>query len=440
MTSGVEIATKTLLGSVNKAINTAKYTGKMCMKELYLLNIINKLINESTLTKQSDELRTLETLADKLKNKTSYICKVKNRNNEDFRNAIQYNLNIITSTNTKPVVDDITIDYDTSYYIFKASDFTTNYLDAENEPATTIRITSLPTEGVITYNNDNVILNQEINISNVANLVYTHNLPPATSDSFTFQISDNNINKLFSDMSTITLNINEIINQAPSQIGVNSKNINHAETYTFTQADFTTGTTPVYVDPDGDIPEYIKVTSLPTYGTLKYNNVAVTVNQAISYTQIGNGLFTYSGSTTNLASHSTNFTFSISDVGSHNYTSGGLFTFNVAAYVNQAPTVGDNTVTINEGAVYIFTRDDFTTNATPPYVDPEGDIATNLRFPTLPATGLIKLNGVNVTVGQVISFANIDSGLLTYVQDVNAGGTTPSFTFQIQDSEGNWSS
>ena len=439
MTSGVEISKKTLLGSVNKAIKNAKYTGKMCMKELYLLNIINNLINESSLTKTFDELNILQTLSNNLQNKTSYICKVKNRNNEDFRNAIQYNLNIITSTNTAPTVNNSIIDYDTSSYTFKYEDFTVNFNDNDEDIADTVRIVTLPIEGILTYNDVVIETGFEFNINNVNNLVYTHNLPPATNDIFSFQISDNNINRLFSNMSTITLNINEVINQPPSQIGVNQKIINYGEVYTFTQANFTTETTPVYIDPDGDIPENIKITSLPSEGVLKYNNISVVLNQAISYSGIGSGLLTYTPNSLNEADHDISFNFSISDVGSHNYTSGGLFSININAKVNQAPTVGDNAIDVAEGSVYTFTRNDFTTNATPPYYDPDGDIATNLRFPTLPSTGLIKLNGVNVTVNQVISFVNIDSGLLTYTQAVNAGGTAPSFTFNIQDSFGNWS-
>lgn len=112
-----------------------------------------------------------------------------------------------------------------------------------------------------------------------------------------------------------------------------------------------------------------------------------------------------------------------------------LFTLNTNAYVNQPPsTVGDGSATTNYGATYTFTRADFTTNTTPAYADPEGDAAQNLRVLSLPTTGELQLNAVAVTINQVISFANIDSGLFTYVPD-NATTTAyaDTFNFEISD-------
>ena len=56
---------------------------------------------------------------------------------------------------------------------------------------------------------------------------------------------------------------------------------------------------------------------------------------------------------------------------------------------------------------------------------------------TLPAAGSLKLSGVDVTVGQVVTAANITSGLLTYAPAGNANGTGyASYTFQVQDGGG----
>ncbi len=47
------------------------------------------------------------------------------------------------------------------------------------------------------------------------------------------------------------------------------------------------------------------------------------------------------------------------------------------------------------------------------------------------------MNGTNVTVGQIVSVANINSGLLKFVPAANANGTSyASFTFQVQDNGG----
>ncbi len=60
-----------------------------------------------------------------------------------------------------------------------------------------------------------------------------------------------------------------------------------------------------------------------------------------------------------------------------------------------------------------------------------------VKMTTLPALGTLKLSGANVTVGQVVTAANITSGLLTYTPVANANGVGyTSFTFQVQDNGG----
>lgn len=113
-----------------------------------------------------------------------------------------------------------------------------------------------------------------------------------------------------------------------------------------------------------------------------------------------------------------------------------LFTVTVAAKTNLPPSqVGNNSVSTDYDDAYVFTRADFTTNTTPIYLDPEGDSAYQLKITNLPDVGTLKLNGVDVTLNQVIDFLDIDSGLLTFVPDI---GTViaydDSFEFEIADS------
>lgn len=113
-----------------------------------------------------------------------------------------------------------------------------------------------------------------------------------------------------------------------------------------------------------------------------------------------------------------------------------LFTVTTNEYTNQPPSqVGNNTISTNYGVTKVFTRANFTTETTPPYTDPEGDTAFQLKVISLPATGTLQLNGVNVSLNQVINFTDIDAGLFTYVPD---NGITTSynanFNFEIADS------
>ena len=112
-----------------------------------------------------------------------------------------------------------------------------------------------------------------------------------------------------------------------------------------------------------------------------------------------------------------------------------LFNINVTAYDNLPPTVGDGERSTNYGEAITLIRADFTTNTTPPYFDPEGDLPLTLRINTLPTGGLLKLDGVDVIATQELDFiADIDSGLFTYTPDLNT--TTAhavDFTFSIAD-------
>lgn len=58
--------------------------------------------------------------------------------------------------------------------------------------------------------------------------------------------------------------------------------VNRSEDYTTTKTFSITNFS--YVDPEGDIPTYFKIITLPTSGTLKYNGSACTANQEISLT------------------------------------------------------------------------------------------------------------------------------------------------------------
>lgn len=111
-----------------------------------------------------------------------------------------------------------------------------------------------------------------------------------------------------------------------------------------------------------------------------------------------------------------------------------IFTITVDSYTNLPATIGDGIITTSYGTAVTYTRAMFTTGTTPPYSDPEGDAALNLKITLLPVSGLLKLNSVDVGLNQIISFTDIDSGLLTYVPDnANQDAHNETFSFEIAD-------
>tara|TARA_R110000850_G_scaffold33319_1_gene90835 strand:+ start:1510 stop:2799 length:1290 start_codon:yes stop_codon:yes gene_type:complete len=419
-----------LVGSVNKGLKQAKVTGKLNLYDVHVLSLFGKLLNDFSTTLTHTQKSCLEEAIRVLQNKNKYICNYKNISGITSNNII----------NVKPIISDLTIAIPGITHYFTYNNFTSNFTDVNNDLPDKIKIISLPTEGALTYNGSNVLVNNEFTSSQITSLLYTWTDYTDNSDSLTFQVNDNNNNNpLFSDMATMTLNITASVNLPPSQVGTLALSIDNSTTHIFTSANFTTETTPVYLDPEGDAAKNLKITTLSSEGILTLNNVSLNVNDIISFADITLGNLKYVSDSANQTAHTDTFNFSISDEGSDSFTSGGTVNVTIAVYVNQAPTVGDSSLTTDEGSIIIFTKNNFLIDANPDYNDTEGDIATSIRFPTLPSTGLIKLNNVNVTVNQEIALTDVDSSLLTYTQASNAGGSTPSFTFNIKDSYGNWS-
>lgn len=241
-------------------------------------------------------------------------------------------------------------------------------------------------------------------------------------------------------MAIFTLNIDSYVNQPPSQIGNGSVTTSYGVTYTFDKSDFTTSTVPIYIDPEGDVAETIKVLTLPSTGDLEYNSIAVTVNQEISIADIDSNLFTYVPDNGTLTAYIDSFTFDIADEGSSTFTGGSAtMNVNVQAYINQPPSaVGDNTISsIDYNSTTVFTVANFTTGTTPAYADPEGDAAAQLKVLSLPSQGSLRLNGVSVTLNQIISFTDISAGNFTFVASGSSAGYNTSFNFSIADAGSN---
>ncbi len=102
---------------------------------------------------------------------------------------------------------------------------------------------------------------------------------------------------------------------------------------------------------------------------------------------------------------------------------------------NDTPPLGrDATVTTPEDVPFVFALANFLMNDAE-----QGNnvLPSAVRIDTLPANGSLFLNGVLVTVGQVISAAAISAGQLTFAsaQDAN-GANYANFNFSVRDASG----
>jgi hypothetical protein len=237
----------------------------------------------------------------------------------------------------------------------------------------------------------------------------------------------------------ITITNKGLSNGRPTSTGENKiSNIAYLGSHVFTLADFTTGTSPAYSDPEDDPLKYIKATSiLEGNGTLKLNGIETTLGEIIYSGDISSGNLVYLSNSTIETAYVDVFSFDVADTGSSSLSGlgTGKMSLSVLKKANEAPSsVGDGTVTTSHATTKVFTRNDFTTNTTPSYADPEGDAAGKLKVLTLPAQGTLKFNGSNVTTNQIISFDEIDAEYFIYVPDSTITDSQQvNFTFSIAD-------
>ena len=264
---------------------------------------------------------------------------------------------------------------------------------------------------------------------------------PLAGGSFTFQVQDDGgtanggiDTEAAANAHTITFNVKAagIPNQAPSGA---DKTVTTLEdvAYVLQTADFG------FSDTDGNNLHAVKVTTVPTTGTLTLNGTTVAAGQLVAASDINAGRLRYVAPANANGSPLSSFTFQVQDDGGTANSGVDLDqspnTISVVVTpVNDAPTGGNSTVTATEDTDYVFGTADFR------FSDPNDSPANSLfmvKITTLPAAGTLTNAGTPVTVGQFINANDIATGLLKFRAANNAAGANyASFTFQVQDNGG----
>jgi Bacterial Ig domain len=182
----------------------------------------------------------------------------------------------------------------------------------------------------------------------------------------------------------------------------------------------------------------VKITSLPTNGTLTNNSSAVSVGQFISASDISNGYLVFTPVTNATGVPYDSFTFQVQDNGG---TSGGrddtdpdpkTMTISVTptGYANTAPSGTDNTISAIANAPYTFSASDF--GFSDP-TRPDSGLRA-VKITSLPSSGMLFDNGILVTTGQFVDAVDVINSAFVYVPAENSSGdAADSFTFQVQD-------
>ena len=351
----------------------------------------------------------------------------------------------VTSVNDAPAGTSNTVTtLEDQAYTFAAADFGFN--DPNDTPPNSllaVTIASLPAVGTLSDNGTPVTGGQSIPLADITGGNLKFAPPPGLSGTslaaFTFKVQDNGGTAnggVDTDPSANTLIIDVTsVNDAP--VGTqNSVTIARDSTYTFAAADFG------FTDPNDTPPNQlaaVKISTLPTAGTLTDNGTAVSAGQFISLADINAGKLQFAPAGGATGSPYAVFNFQVQDDGG--VANGGVdtdptpktFTFNVIA-VNQAPSGADHTVTMNEDGSYAFAVADFGFSDT---ADSPSNNLQAVKITTLPAGGSLTDNGSPVIAGQFIPVGDISGGLLVFTPAPNANGNDyGNFTFQVQDDGG----
>ena len=112
-----------------------------------------------------------------------------------------------------------------------------------------------------------------------------------------------------------------------------------------------------------------------------------------------------------------------------------LYTITNTGLQNGRPTaIGANTISIASEATHIFTLENFTTETTPAYEDPEGDAMSYIKILSYPQNGNLYLSAVQVNIGDLIFSGNITANNFTYVAESgNASTYNDLFSFDVAD-------
>jgi hypothetical protein len=287
-------------------------------------------------------------------------------------------------------------------YAFAAGDF--NFADIDlGDSLEAVRITTIPAVGRLTLNGTSLGPGAEIDLAEITagNLRFTPDLN-ANGVGYArlgFQVSDG---ELFSaDTYSLTVDVAPVDDAPTATDGT----ITTAEDtpYALVADDFG------FADIDaGDSLQAVKITALPTAGSLVLNGVAVAENDDIELDDITAGNLTFTPDLDANGEAYTTIGFQVSD--------GELFsadtyslTVNVTP-VNDAPTGADGGIEVIEDTTYSFADTDFS------FADvDDGDSLKFVRLVSLPTAGSLTLGGLPIAVNTEIPISDIVEGSLKFL-------------------------
>lgn len=297
--------------------------------------------------------------------------------------------------------------------LFKTVDFTSKFTDPENNPLIKIRISSLPLNGLLKLYGVNITAGQEIPVLDLDGITFVPDAGWSGTASFPWNGNDGSQFALSNASVVITL---APVNTAPTvaivpKTGVADRNV------TFTSTDFSSR----FADAEGTALNKILVGGLPANGTLKLYGLNIVAGQEIAFADLNGITFTPNASWTGV----TTFPWNGSDGTAYAAAASNVI-ITIAPAPNSPPVVSDISKTGTGSKPIPFGQTDFTGK----FTDADGQTLVKVKIVTLPPSGTLRLNGINVVAGQEIPAGELS--LLTFDPALNFSGST-SFEWNASD-------
>jgi hypothetical protein len=308
----------------------------------------------------------------------------------------------VNSVNDLPTLSNVlkSGDEDTSI-TFTTSDFGNHFNDVDGDNLSKIKITGLATHGTLKLGSIGVSVGQEIDATELSNLVYTPNLDYNGSDTFSWVGSDGIAYANAGALVQLTVNS---VNDLPTISNISKTGIEDTQ-LAFSANDFISQ----FSDVDGSLTK-IKITSLPSLGVLKLAGINVEQNQEIDVTNLGNLTYTPN----NNINGADTFGWVGSD-GISYATTGATVDLNISA-VSDLPTLANINLSGNEDGTITFTAGDFSSK----FTDVDGDSLSKIKITSLPTNGILQLGGIDVLTNQEIDVLSL--GTLTFTPHTDFNG------------------
>ena len=322
----------------------------------------------------------------------------------------------IAVNNDLPELNNVSLSQDEDTDIaLTAADFTNAFNDSDGDSLVKIKITSLPDNGTLALSGTAVTANQEIDAADLGNLVFT----PAANFNGSTSFGWNGFDGIAyaADDATVSLTVNPI-NDAPV-LGTVTISGDEDSAISFSSENFSSH----FSDSDGESLAKVKISSLPADGTLTLDGTAVSENQEIEPSELGNLVFTPAANFNGSASFAWNGSDGIAYAAAEGTVS---ITVNPLA---DLPTVSNFSLSGDEDSNIALSSQDFGAN----FSDPDGESLAKIQITSLPENGSLQLDGTAVAANSEIDAADLDN--LVFAPAANWNGST-SFGWNGSDGTG----